>query len=227
MQYRVRITSNHLGLCGWLLLSGVLLWSTPVEARPASGKVIAKVHFNKGMAAFELGKFQEALEEYEKAYGLLPLPGFLFNIGQCYRNLDQPEKAVFFFRLYLRKKPQANNRKAVELLLVDLEAKQESQRLAEKREEEKKGKAQHAPEPSSVPQKIPAYVLPVEKISLLKGPPPPAQTSQRPVYKTWWFWTSVTALALGGGAVGVYFATRSNEPALPNSPFPVLDFSRK
>jgi len=38
-----------------------------------------------------------ALVDYQAAYDAEPLPAFLFNIGQCHKNLAHYEKAIFFF----------------------------------------------------------------------------------------------------------------------------------
>src|SRR3989339_1294874 len=88
-----------------------------------SKKTLAKKHFTQAKQWFAQGKYNEALAEYENAYAISPLPGFLFNIAQCHRNMHQYEKATHFFELYLEKMPEAQNRTAVEALLADLRAK--------------------------------------------------------------------------------------------------------
>ncbi|HTL36021.1 MAG TPA: tetratricopeptide repeat protein, partial [Kofleriaceae bacterium] len=72
---------------------------------------------------FALGKFDEALEEYQEAFDAKPLPGFLYNIGQCYRNLGDYDQAIFSFKKYLKLEPDADNKDAVEQLITDLEDK--------------------------------------------------------------------------------------------------------
>jgi len=172
-------------------------------------KAQARAHFKRGKAAFELGKFQEALQEYEAAYKAMPLPGFLFNIGQCYRNLDNYEKAIFSFRLYLRKLPEARNRAAVESLIDELEG---------KAEEERKQKAalrpvvpDYEPKPGPRPIRYPA--------------PPPKPPKKPPFYTQWWFWVPVAAVVVAGGVVGVYYAARPEEAELPSSTLGVWDLN--
>ena len=63
-----------------------------------------------GEKLFALGRFDEALEQYEKAFEAKPLPGFLFNIAQCHRNLGNIDQAIFSYRKYLREAPDADNR---------------------------------------------------------------------------------------------------------------------
>src|SRR5580765_3001478 len=73
----------------------------------------AKRHFERGEKLFALGKFDEALEEYQKAFDAKPLPDFLYNIGQCYRNLSDYDQAIFSFKKYLNLQPNAADKDKV------------------------------------------------------------------------------------------------------------------
>jgi tetratricopeptide (TPR) repeat protein len=84
----------------------------------------ARRHFERGEKLFALGRFDEALEEYQTAFDAKPLPGFLYNIGQCYRNLGDYDQAIFSFKKYLKLEPEAENRESVERLIEDLEEQQ-------------------------------------------------------------------------------------------------------
>ena len=83
----------------------------------------ARRHYERGEKLFALGKFDEALDEYQTAFDAKPLPGFLYNIGQCYRNLADYDQAIFSFKKYLKLQPDAENKDAVEQLITDLEDK--------------------------------------------------------------------------------------------------------
>jgi tetratricopeptide (TPR) repeat protein len=85
----------------------------------------ARRHFDRGEKLFALGKFDEALDEYQKAFDAKPIPEFLFNIGQCYRNLDNYDQAIFSFKKYLKLQPDASNKDMVEKLITDLEDKKD------------------------------------------------------------------------------------------------------
>jgi tetratricopeptide (TPR) repeat protein len=85
----------------------------------------ARRHFDRGEKLFALGKFDEALGEYQQAFDAKPIPDFLFNIGQCYRNLGDYDQAIFSFRKYLKLEPDAPNKESVQQLIDDLEAKKE------------------------------------------------------------------------------------------------------
>lgn len=81
----------------------------------------AKKHTNQGKNLFQLGRYQEALKEYEAAYLTVPHPVLLFNIGQCHNKLGNKEAAVRSYKAYLRDSPTASNRNAVEREIEALE----------------------------------------------------------------------------------------------------------
>lgn len=142
----------------------------------------AKRFFDRGETLFAQKKFDDALEQYEKAFEASPIPALLFNIGQCHRNLGDYESAIFSFRKYLKLEPEASNREEVQALIDDLEkqqAKKESKRLRIDRKR--------------------------------ATDPEPEETEGAPVYKKWWFWTAVAVVGVGGGA-GIYLATRGGAP---------------
>jgi tetratricopeptide (TPR) repeat protein len=168
----------------WLAWLGLALG---VAAPPARADDLptrsAKQHFARGEKLYALAKFSEALDEYQLAFDARPIPDFLFNIGQCYRNLGDYDSAVFSYRKYLRLAPDAPNREQVEQLIADLEAKQQandSKRLGLQRD---------------------------------SRPPPPPPGQDAPIYKTWWFWTgaAVLGVAVGGGVV-LYESRRTSGP---------------
>lgn len=88
----------------------------------------ARKHFKRGEKLFALGRFAEALDAYEAAFEAKDLPDFLFNVGQCHRNLGNYDQAIFSYRKYLKLRPDAHNRKAVEKLIAELEDQRERAR---------------------------------------------------------------------------------------------------
>jgi tetratricopeptide (TPR) repeat protein len=118
-------------IVGWVLAVA----PRPTFADDASMRA-AKRHFERGERLFALGKFDQALDEYQKAYDARPMSDFLFNIGQCYRNLEEYEDAIFSFKKYLKDTPDTPNREAVEKLIGELEIKKErgeGRRIARRR----------------------------------------------------------------------------------------------
>ena len=140
-------------------------------------------YFDRAVKLFALGKFDEALDEYQKAFEAKPLPAFLFNIGQCYRNLGDYQQAIFSYKKFLKLEPDAPNHEHVQELIDDLEEK-----IAQG-DTKRFQLDTHATEPD----------------------PPPARMTDTPVYKKWWFWTGVAVVGVAGG-VGIYAATRPDGP---------------
>jgi tetratricopeptide (TPR) repeat protein len=184
-----------------------VLLANVADAKPkTSPKDRARAHFKRGQMKYSVGQFEQALEAFSSAYEIMPLPAFLFNIGQCHRNLKNYERAVFFFEGYLRETPTAKNRGVVEDLLAEarheLEKQQQQGKVDEERLRREKEARLHADE---VKRKEVELRINKEKLDLVEkeqklasvritaAPPPPAT----PVYKTWWFWTAT------GGAVAV------------------------
>ena len=125
-----------------LFLLLIVCFTVAVPARPAHADDPAtrasRRHYERGEKLFALGKFDEALEEYQTAFDAKPLPGFLYNIGQCYRNLGDNEQAIFSFKKYLKLEPEAANKEAVERLIEELEEKKaqgDSQKFVKKKKE--------------------------------------------------------------------------------------------
>jgi tetratricopeptide (TPR) repeat protein len=121
------VTGLVAALSFWLAVGAVTVGvHAPGRAEAGDGdddraQAAAKKRYYKGEKLFALGRFRDALAEYEAAFEASPLPEFLFNIGQCHRNLGDYRSAVFSFRKYLRLRPEAENRAAVEKLIADLE----------------------------------------------------------------------------------------------------------
>lgn len=105
---------------------GTTAWAQPAGARPAqdaaANKAKAKAHYDRAQTHFNLAEFDEAINEYGKAYANYSDPVFLFNIAQAQRLKGEIEKAIFMYGRYLKEKPEALNRKDVEGFVAGLEA---------------------------------------------------------------------------------------------------------
>jgi len=73
---------------------------------------------------FVLGKYAEALDIYAKLYAETAHPTYLRNVGRCYQNLGEAEKAIASFREYLRqaKGLSADERGVVEQYIREMQA---------------------------------------------------------------------------------------------------------
>ena len=90
------------------------------QAKPDS-KVAAKEHYVRGTSYYDLGKYDEAIKEFEAAYQLKNDPAFLYNLAQSYRLAGNAERALHFYRTYLRYMPKAPNRAENEDRIAALE----------------------------------------------------------------------------------------------------------
>jgi tetratricopeptide (TPR) repeat protein len=90
------------------------------QAKPDS-KVAAKEHYVRGTSYYDLGKYDEAIKEFEAAYQLKNDPAFLYNLAQSYRLAGNAERALHFYRTYLRYMPKAPNRAEIEDRIAALE----------------------------------------------------------------------------------------------------------
>jgi tetratricopeptide (TPR) repeat protein len=93
-------------------------------------KLKTKEHYEKATRLYNVGKYQEAIAEYEAAYLVSADPVMLFNIAQCHRLNNQPDEAARFYKNYLRNAPGAPNRDDVERKIVEMERLSEERRRA-------------------------------------------------------------------------------------------------
>jgi len=93
----------------------------------------AKALYQRAERFFFIGEFGRALGLYTEAFKTKPLPGFLFNIGQCQRKLGRCKQAIFNFKQYLHHLPDAPNRSVVEQLIALCETRIASDRQARQR----------------------------------------------------------------------------------------------
>src|SRR3954469_8973217 len=80
------------------LLAALVAGSPAVEAAPAKDK-----REMQAREAYAAGRYQEALDIFVKLYAETVHPNYLRNIGRCYQNLNEPDRALSSFREYLRK----------------------------------------------------------------------------------------------------------------------------
>src|SRR5688500_11125361 len=89
------------GLVGTVVVvCSLALFAAPAAAQE-SVEEQAQALYADGEAAYAGGNYAGALESFVAAYDLIPVPGLLFNIGQCHRKLGNHEQAADFFKRYL------------------------------------------------------------------------------------------------------------------------------
>jgi tetratricopeptide (TPR) repeat protein len=87
-------------------------------------------HYERATRAYDIQKYAEAIEEYQKAYEIAGDPAMLYNVAQAYRLNDQLREALHAYRRYLQRSPNARNRDDVERKILDLQATLDTRRKA-------------------------------------------------------------------------------------------------
>lgn len=171
---------------------------------------------------FAVGKYAEALEIFGNLYAETLHPTYLRNVGRCYQNLGEPDKAISSFSEYLRqsKNLAPAQREQVEGYIREMEE------LKRKRQDQSapvKDAARRAPpakltatDPDSAPTARPGSLLAATTPEATASREADAQRSQDQdssgsFYTRWWFWTAA-AVVVAGGVIGA-LALRSDGTA--------------
>lgn len=152
---------------------------------PAAQERLARLHFEAGKQAYELGRFADAAIEFQRGYDLSHLPLFLLNLGHAYFALDRFADAIAACQQYLAAKPNdaVHVREAEELL------------TSAERHKQLQAPATPAPEVAPTPPPVVA-----------ETPPPPSEPAPPPRRRHGpprpaLAWTGVVGVIVGAGAV--------------------------
>ncbi|MEO8214993.1 MAG: hypothetical protein ABI560_17470 [Myxococcales bacterium] len=168
--------------------------------------------------AYAAGNYHDALDVYVQLYAEKLHPNFLRNIGRCYQNLGDPDKAINSFREYLRKAKDVSPTERAEVNgyiaeMEELKKQRERETAAaakstEQSPREKQQGALAAPAPAAPPPEPAGVNL------RAAGEPPPSSSSSgtdTPLYQKWWFWGIIGGLVATGvgvaAAAGVFTKT--------------------
>ena len=141
-----------------------------------------------GEEAYRTARFAIAANRFEQAYQLSKFPTILFDVAQSYRRLYETEhvqenlrKSISAYRNFLMQAPNASQHPVAEKFLAMLEV-----QLMENPEIER-----NEPTPTVAKPATP-------KLKAFEAGPPAT-----PVYKKWWLWTTVGAVAAVALGVGL------------------------
>ena len=212
----------------------VVLVACATGARAASPpRENAKAIFQDGERNFQLGKFEAAIEAYERAFNLDAQPAFIFNIALAHRRqyeidgkLEHLLRARELYRNYLKLDPTSANRPGVEKLITELGARIDQARAGAI---EPPSSTAVAPASSPAAAEPPRPVAPPAAVS----PPPPVtsapaiiatpsqpEESSGSSTKTWLIAGGITAV-LVAAAVTILFVTRS-DPSFDGPPVDLM-----
>ena len=143
--------------------------TTPPASLPADAEI--DEHVAQGHRLYQLGRYQEAIAEYRRAYELRADPPFLFQIAESYRQLGATEQALFYYDRYLAGAADGSDRDAAEERVSELE------------------RLRARPAVATAPSLIAA-----PGTGATAKPP-------TPVWRRWWVWTAIGAALAAGVTV--------------------------
>lgn len=172
-----------------IAIAFVLAIGSLAHAAPDTNNGAARAAYEQGMRSYNLAEYGKALDAFKEAYRVYPDASFLFNIGQCYRQLNDKPNAIRFYRTYLREAPNAPNRDEVTRLVSSLERALAEEQMAK-------------PQPSAAPA-VSAAAAPSPRPELIASAPV-SRPQKKPLVNRGWFWgTIVGGVAAVGLAVGL------------------------
>jgi hypothetical protein len=162
----------------------------------------ARTHFEAGRALYQLGNYDEALREFAAGYELAPRPQFLLNLGQCYRKLDNLEKAREMYQRYLHDAPVSDpERPQAQQILAEID-----RQIADKQA----AAAAAAAPPPTAPTGTSAATTSAPAATATLTTTAPAK---KPWIKRNWWIIPVGAVVVGVAVgLGVYYGTRAPDP---------------
>jgi tetratricopeptide (TPR) repeat protein len=170
------------------------------------GAAEAKRLYLSGSKHFDLGEYQQALEDFKSAYRVRDEAVLLYNIAQCQRLLGQSEDAVRSYKAYLRRAPTASNRDEVQAKIAALE-----QALTARDRARAIPPIPPAPPTGTIETHPTETAKPETNAQLTATAPPPHE--REPVYKKWWLWTAVGGAVAVGLGVGLGVGLHQSGPA--------------
>jgi tetratricopeptide (TPR) repeat protein len=171
---------------GSLTVLWIVLLLVGSGAAAADDTARARQHFETGNRLFEVGEYRKALEEFRAAHVARPDPAFLYNSAQCHRLLGERREALTLYRRFLALDPETPKRALVERQIHELEL---------------------AVAPTPAPPAAPA--------ALVASPTPTRAAEETPLYRRWWLWAAIGAVAAGAVTAVVLSGGAPGDPACP------------
>jgi len=135
----------------------------------------ARRHYQRGLGLYDQERYDDAIQEFNAAKELKPLPAFDYNIGRCQERLERWEEAAASYEHYLAATPDAPESATLE------------ERIGVLRDRARRHDKPPNPAPPLPPPATPQTLMAAPAASV-----PPKQ-----IYKRGWFW----GVVVGGVAV--------------------------
>jgi hypothetical protein len=180
---------------------GIVPANAATKAKATTEKKEKDAREMQAREAFAAGSYKEALDIYTKLYASKLHPTYLRNIGRCYQNLGEPDRAIASFREYLRKAKDVSpeERAEVDGYVKEMEDLQRKNAAA----------AAPPPAPPVAPQPLPVAapapaLAPAAPLALTQSPAPAPAPEAAPFYKRAWFWGVVGVVVVAGTVGGLW-----------------------
>src|SRR5262245_19691039 len=155
--------------------------SSPQEAEMQSQRAL-------GHRLFRLGRYEEAVAAFRRAYEIKADARLLYDIAECYREVGAVDQALFYYDRYLAGWPEAFDRPEVEGKVAELE--------------DRRGTL--SPRAAAARRNRPIMIT---------EPSPSKPKPQQRAWQRWWFWTAIGVGVLGGiGAAVLSSGSGSSVP---------------
>jgi hypothetical protein len=105
------------------VFAGVVLLTSVASAAPPGidERAEARRHFESATRSYDSGRFEEAAAEFQTVFDLMGDPALLFDIAQSYRYAQKYEKALLFYRSYMRRAQSSMRAPEVEQRIAELQ----------------------------------------------------------------------------------------------------------
>lgn len=166
-----------------------------------------RAHFMKGRALYKDQDYKSALDEFRAAYERRQTPILLINMGRTLQKLGRPKEALEYYeRCQAAARTDKDLQEKLSVYISETKA-----LIALQPKEDKWEGNPDAPEP--VPQPLDPTAAAATTVAVAPQP------EKKPVYKKWWFWTTIVGVAVVGGAVatGLVFGLKK-PPAMMVDP---------
>jgi tetratricopeptide (TPR) repeat protein len=145
---------------------------------------------------YRLGHFRKAIVAFKEALRLEKKPSLLLNLAQCYRQIRDADKALFYYKLYLTEWRRSNPQRPPP---YEQEVQEHISRLTTQQRASRS-----------------------KALALQTTGPPDARDRPReeskPIYKRWWFWTIVGVAVVGSAATAAAVTMSGGDDWRPTGP---------
>lgn len=165
---------------------------TPAVDTPSPA---ARERFEEGVAAYEAGRFGDAVLAFQEADRLAPSARLSFNVAKAYERMADDRRALAAYQDYVARAPEASNRTEVEEIIARLERELQPAAASGRQSANSAG----APGP---------LTLAADPAVPLSAPPPAPELAHGP---RWWTWTLFGTAAMALTASGGFELSRAQQ----------------